>query len=396
MGRKNKSSFNQFFTGNTSNNKKRLAILCLIIGSLANNLAGQNVRKYTNDFLTIGAGARAFAMSGAVVSITEDATASYWNPASLVKVKDNLQATFMHAEYFGGIANYDYGSIAFGSNKKSGYAISFIRMGVDGILNTINLIENGEINYSRVSSFSAVDFALIGSMGQSIKLRGYRHLKMSYGVNTKIIRRRGGQFAKAWGFGIDASIQLDNKKNGLGFGATLFDATSTFTGWSFDMDALSTGGNKDYAREVFAVTGNDIPVNSLEIALPRLLTGISKTLKKDAFTFKAEMSAEITFDGRRNTLIKTGLFSIGPRTGFEGTYEFSERNALSLRGGIGNYQRILNASGDKNRLYLLPSAGVGLKLNKFTLDYAIANFAGGGTVLFSNVFSIRFNINPEE
>lgn len=359
-------------------------------------LNAQNVRKYTNDFLTIGAGARAFAMSGAVVSLSDDATSSYWNPAGLVKIEDNLQATFMHSEYFGGIANYDYGSIAFGSNKTSGYAISFIRMGVDGILNTINLIENGEINYSRVSSFSAVDFALTGSMGQSIKLRGYRHLKLAYGVNAKIIRRRGGEFAKAWGFGLDASIQLDNKKNGLGFGATLYDATSTFTGWSFDMEALSTGGNKDYAKEVFAVTGNDIPVNSLEIALPRLLTGVSKTIQKDALTIKAEMGAEITFDGRRNTLIKTGLFSIGPRTGIEGTYEFNENTSLSLRGGVGNYQRILNASGDKNRLYLLPSAGVGLQLNKFTLDYALANFAGGNTVLFSNVFSIRFNINPEE
>ena len=87
-------------------------------------------------------------MSGAVVSLTDDATAGYWNPAALVKIEDNLQATFMHAEYFGGIANYDYGSIAFGADKKSGYALSFIRMGVDGILNTINLIENGEINYN--------------------------------------------------------------------------------------------------------------------------------------------------------------------------------------------------------------------------------------------------------
>lgn len=334
-------------------------------------------------------------MSGSVVSLVDDATAGYWNPAGLVKIEDNLQATFMHAEYFGGIANYDYGSIAFGSNEKSGYALSFVRMGVDGILNTINLIENGEINYSRVSSFSAVDFALMGSMGQSIKLRGYRHLKMSYGVNTKIIRRRGGQFAKAWGFGFDVGIQLNNNKNGLGFGATLYDATSTFTGWRFDMDALSTGGNKDYAREVFAVTGNEIPVNSLEIALPRLLTGVSKTIEKDALSIKGEMAMEVTFDGRRNTLIRTGVFSIGPRTGIEGTYAFNENTSVSLRGGVGNYQRILNASGDGNRLYLLPSAGVGIELNKFTLDYALANFAGGGTVLYSNVFSIRFNINPE-
>jgi len=303
----------------------------------------------------------------------------------------------MHAAYFGGIANYDYGSIAFGGpKKKTGFALSFVRMGVDGILNTINLIENGEINYSRVSSFSAVDFALIGSMGQKIQIKGQRHLDFAYGVNTKIIRRRGGQFAKAWGFGLDASIQLNNTKTGLGFGAMLYDATSTFTAWRFDMDALSTGGNKDYAREVFAVTGNEIPVNSLEITVPRIVTGISKKIDIDALTLQAEMGLDITFDGRRNTLIKTGLFSIGPRTGIEGIYAFNEDTKLSLRAGVGNYQRILNAKGDKNRLYLLPSAGVGLQLKTFTLDYAIANFAGKGTVLYSNVFSIRFNLNPPD
>ena len=328
--------------------------------------------------------------------MVDDATAGYWNPAALTKVNDNIQATFMHAAYFGGIANYDYGSIAFGGKKNSGYALSFVRMGVDGILNTINLIENGEINYSRVSSFSAVDFALIGSMGQTIKLKGQRHLKFAYGVNTKIIRRRGGEFAKAWGFGLDGSIHLENTRKGIAFGATLFDATSTFTAWRFDMDALSTGGNKDYAREVFAVTGNEIPVNSLEITVPRLLTGFSKKIEKEALTIQGEMGLEITFDGRRNTLIKTGLFSIGPRTGLEGIYSFNDDTKLSLRTGVGNYQRILNAKGDKNRLYLLPSAGVGLQLKTFTLDYAIANFAGKGTVLYSNVFSIRFNLNPSD
>jgi hypothetical protein len=104
----------------------------------------------------------------------------------------------------------------------------------------------------------------------------------------------------------------------------LYDAPSTFTAWRFDMDALSTGGNKDYAREVFAVTGNEIPVNSLEITVPRIVTGISKKIDIDALTLQAEIGLEITFDGRRNTLIKTGLFSIGPRTGIEGIYAFNE------------------------------------------------------------------------
>ena len=89
--------------------KKGIACLLglILIGALQ-TLSAQNVRKYSNDFLTIGVGAKAFAMSGAVVSLSDDVTAGYWNPAKLVNVKDNLQATFMHAAYLGGVANYDF------------------------------------------------------------------------------------------------------------------------------------------------------------------------------------------------------------------------------------------------------------------------------------------------
>src|ERR1700712_3479252 len=69
-------------------------------------------RKYSNEFLNIGAGARGLAMGNAQVSSVKDATAGYWNPAGLVGVKDNPNATIMHAEYFAGISKYDYASVA--------------------------------------------------------------------------------------------------------------------------------------------------------------------------------------------------------------------------------------------------------------------------------------------
>ncbi|MFM7838808.1 MAG: hypothetical protein ACKO6K_04525, partial [Chitinophagaceae bacterium] len=41
-------------------------------------------RKYSNEFLNIGAGARGLAMSGAQVASVKDGTSGYWNPAGLV------------------------------------------------------------------------------------------------------------------------------------------------------------------------------------------------------------------------------------------------------------------------------------------------------------------------
>src|SRR6476661_6837958 len=69
-------------------------------------------RKYSNEFLNIGAGARGLAMGNAQVASVDDATAGYWNPAGLTGVKDNINVSAMHAEYFAGIAKYEYASIA--------------------------------------------------------------------------------------------------------------------------------------------------------------------------------------------------------------------------------------------------------------------------------------------
>ena len=337
----------------------------------------QNIRKYSNDFLTIGAGARAFALSGSVTSLVDDATAGYWNPAALTKIDDNIQATFMHAAYFGGIANYDYGSIAFGGKKNSGYALSFVRMGVDGILNTINLIENGEINYSRVSSFSAVDFALIGSMGQKIKLRGYRHIDFAYGVNTKIIRRRGGQFAKAWGFGIDLSINYTTGK--WKFAGVVRDVTTTVNAWNYSIDEAT--------REVFVRTGNEIPENSTELTIPRIILGGSREFKiSDKFEAIAEMNLDVTLDGKRNTFIRSNAASVSPSLGVELGY----KKIVFLRTGINNVQWIQQFNGTEN-LSLMPNVGVGVKFKKFAIDYALSNIGNQSLALYSNVFSLRYS-----
>ena len=90
----------------------------------------------------------------------------------------------MHAEYFAGIAKYDFGSIAKKIDEKSGFGFSFLRFGVDNIPNTSELIDaQGNVNYGRISYFSAADMAFIGSYGR--KINEY----ISIGSSAKIINR---------------------------------------------------------------------------------------------------------------------------------------------------------------------------------------------------------------
>ena len=170
----------------------------------ANSVSAQ-FRKYSNEFLNIGAGARGLAMGSAQVASVKDGTAGYWNPAGLVSVKDNPSVNIMHAEYFAGIGKFDYASVSIPvQDNKRTLGVSLLRFAVDDIPNTLFLVEpDGSINYDNIETFSSADYALLLSYAQSIKETEEGH--WSYGVNAKIIRRTVGKFASAWGFGLDAA-----------------------------------------------------------------------------------------------------------------------------------------------------------------------------------------------
>src|SRR6188768_1407244 len=89
-------------------------------------------RKYSNEFLNIGAGARGLAMGGAQVASVNDGTSGYWNPAGLFHVRDYPIITAMHAEYFAGIGKYDYLSVALPiHDDKRSLSFSLLRFAVD-------------------------------------------------------------------------------------------------------------------------------------------------------------------------------------------------------------------------------------------------------------------------
>ena len=175
----------------------RLIIFLLLMTMHAE--ADAQFRKYSNEFLNIGAGARGLGMGGAQVASTEDGSAGYWNPAGLVYVYEYPAISFMHADYFAGIGKYDYLSAAFPlSDQYHTLALSLLRFGVDDIPNTLFLVEpDGSLNYNNIQSFSSADYAFIVSYSHLLKNEENRQI--SWGANTKIIHRNVGSFAKAWG-----------------------------------------------------------------------------------------------------------------------------------------------------------------------------------------------------
>ncbi len=338
-------------------------------------------RKYSNEFLNIGAGARGLAMGNAQVASAKDATAGYWNPAGLVGVKDHPNAGIMHAEYFAGIAKYDYLSVAVPvQDNKRTLGFSLLRFAVDDIPNTLFLVEpDGSINYGNIQSFSSADYALLLSFAQNIK--DEEDKKISFGANAKVIYRKVGKFATAWGFGLDVGLQMHGENWHAGIVAR--DITTTFNAWSFKFT--------EKEKEALYLTNNDIPVKSTELTAPRVVLGggynfnISQSIK-----LMAEVNADVTFDGKRNTILSGNTISLDPHVGLEASY----KDVFFIRGGITNFQRAL-ADGDtlnQKKVWIYqPSVGAGFKIKNVMLDYAFTNLANQENPLFTHIFSLRIN-----
>ena len=63
-------------------------VLTLLAVAFALSTFGQTA-KYSNEFLSLGIGARGLGMSNTMTSIANDVTAAYWNPACLSVMEKN-------------------------------------------------------------------------------------------------------------------------------------------------------------------------------------------------------------------------------------------------------------------------------------------------------------------
>lgn len=356
-----------------------LLLLCPVAGF-------SQFRKYSNEFLNIGAGARGLAMGNAQVATANDATAGYWNPAGLTGVKDHPNAGIMHAEYFAGIAKYDYAALAIPvQDNKRTLGFSLLRFAVDDIPNTLFLVEpDGSINYNNIQTFSSADYAFLFSFAQNLKETETK--RISFGANAKVIYRKVGKFASALGFGLDAGIQMQGEKWRAGLVAR--DITTTFNAWTFKFT--------EKEKEVLYLTNNDIPVKSTELTAPRLVLGGAYQFNiGSSVQLLTEANVDFTFDGKRNTVLSGNTVSADPHLGLEAAI----KEVFFVRAGITNFQKAL-ADGDtlnQKKVWIYqPSLGAGFKINNVNLDYAFSNLANQSNPLFTHVFSLRINFVKKE
>ncbi len=322
------------------------------------NTYAQNFRKYANNFLYNGVDSRGRAMGNAVAATSDDVFANYYNPAGLVDGDlSRNQIGYMHV--FDGLYNYDVLGLALPTRKENVIGIMGIRYGVDDIPNTIFAVDDsGNINYDNITGFNAADYGFLLSYSSNLSDR------ISLGGSAKIIHRNVGDFAKAWGGGLDFGLKYHDgqgKFNGVVFAK---DILGTYSSWNFNFDDPAI-------QSVFANTGNELPENgSIEATTPTIVLGGNYFMELGRFSFNPELDVDVTFDGERNTLISSSFMSLNPYFGIETAYD----QTIYLRAGINNIQEVTDFNGGSQKWELQPSAGAGVQLPGIGIDYALTQF----------------------
>ena len=354
--------------------KKNILLFLVLISCFS---SAQIVRKYSNEFLNIGAGARGLAMGGAVISSQNDVYAPMWNPAGLIGVEKDWQGAAMHAEYFESIAKYDYIAFAKPLDNSGGVlGVSLVRLGVDNILNTTQMIDSeGNIDYDKISKFSQADYA--GIISYAFHPGGNQ--KLDVGVNAKLVYRNVGKFANGFGFGFDIGAMY-HSDGGWNYGGILRDVTTTVNFWTINQKELSSVVN----GEEF----NPAPKDKMELTMPKLNAGISRNfeLNRD-LELLPEAGINVDF-AKTAALISTDFASITPYAGAELKFQ----DMIFVRVGVNRFQTITDIENLKRNVSFQPSAGLGIKYKGLTLDYAITNSGVGGSNFYSNFFSLKLDM----
>lgn len=150
------------------------------LSSIAGDFTRDAVGTTAGQFLKLAVNARATAMGEAYSAMTDEASAMYWNPAGLIKVRRH-SAVLMHSAYLAD-TSFDYAA----------YARHLRNIGTFGV--SVQYMNSGEMNETNVSgqktgTFRPYDIAVsMGFAAYVIGLNKFPEERWTMGASVKIIR----------------------------------------------------------------------------------------------------------------------------------------------------------------------------------------------------------------
>jgi len=173
-------------------------------------------------FLQIPVGAKAEAMGNAIVGLTDDASAVFWNPAGIVKV-NNVQAHFSYMNWFD-LFDFNAASLVYNAGDAGTFAASMILFSTDKMEITTEEQPNGTGRF-----FDAGDIAL------GVTYAKYLTDRFNVGLTVKYINQRiWNETASGVAFDIGTQYKLDFQNLTIAMCMTNFGADMKYDGSDLD------------------------------------------------------------------------------------------------------------------------------------------------------------------
>ena len=233
----------------------KLLLVLLILTVLQTTVATGT--QYAGEFLEIGVGGRALAMSGAYCALADDPSSFYWNPAGLARVP-SISIWGMYSNHFGSLGDPLANHSVLGAVipiTGAALGIHWVRLAVDQIPIFPDYSEDAGYSQEQrkqladgvpTGYFDDAEDALFISFAKMNRLNidfGWAFfvlpIEIPYGVNLKMIRQKL-YTEEAFGIGADVGIQLRFKLSDMfslkflgdfALGLTYQDFTKTGIDW---------------------------------------------------------------------------------------------------------------------------------------------------------------------
>lgn len=327
-------------------------------------LFGQD-RYYTNAFLEIPLGARANGMGGAYVSVANDGTAFFWNPAG-VSLMHKRDLSMMYANQFSGFANYQFIGYTHKLSETYGFSVAWIRYSIGGIEENKRLLGNiyqrsqtdHDFSRYRLGRFDYADNAVFFSFARMNTLRlniGWLYsdfpIQIPVGLNFKIIS--GGTSGLS---GNNETVVTDARSFGVGA----------------DLGTMILFGMNDLLEQPY-LGDFAIGLNIQDVTTTGIRWNSASKNSRDQ-NVRPQDVAKQNF--------KFGLSYIQPIDELESnillSYESNSRYYTTKHWGAEfDYKRLVQFRLGYDQKYM--TFGAGLRIARSQIDYAMVNHALGFT-----------------
>lgn len=311
-------------------------------------------------FLTIGVGSRAISMGGAFVSVCDDATALYWNPAGLARL-ERSEVLLVHTQYLADM-KFNYLGAVFKLPNDNAIGVSATMLDVGEMEVTTEYEQDGTGIF-----FNSYDLAMAVTYSYMF------YDQFTIGVNFKYIHQQiWHETANGFAFDIGTLLLTPIENVRLGMNISNFGTDLQMGGkdllYTIDPDETKTGNNEN----VYA----DVRMDKWQLPL----------------TMRVGLSGEvIKTDRERLTLAMDWVHPNDNLEFIDTGFEYSFMNMVALRAGYKALRPSINTkSGFK--IVLSPrdsgggatfGGGVNFDINpalKFKIDYAYESFDRLGSI----------------